>query len=134
MIEKKIVIGIVIISCAIFLFSAGYSIGYYEGVKDTTEEVLTMFEEISEQLANITSPQNTVLQNTVLEPWNASWTSRRCINNETKEYLYYTSNCSEKQINDFIKGGYYKGNYYAYTFYDDFSGCYITIQNETKNN
>ena len=123
--EKTIAVMVLAIS-AVSLFSMGYNIGYYEGVKDTTEEVITMFKEVNEQLANITSPQNIVS-----DPWwNASWELRRRINSETNEYLYYSANCSEKQINEFIRGDYYKGNHYAYTFYDDFSGCCIRIVEE----
>lgn len=101
---EKVIFAIMFLAMGSCLFSVGYSIGYYEGVKDTTEETIAMLEKINDRHANITSPQNTVF-----EPWwNASWTMRRSINSETKEYLYYTSNCSEKQINDFIKGEYYK--------------------------
>ena len=49
--------------------------------------------------------------------WNTSWSKRYRIEKISGVWIYYTENCTEEQISDFVEGN--------CSFYDDFSECYI---------
>lgn len=56
--------------------------------------------------------------------WNASWKCRINLSSGLKGHLYYSPNCTEEQINVFIKRN--------CTRYNDFSGCYMRIVDERE--
>ena len=49
--------------------------------------------------------------------WNTSWSKRYRIEKVSGIWIYYTENCTEEQISEFVKG--------SSSSYDDFSECYI---------
>lgn len=82
----------------------GYHIGYQRGVTYACDCIT-----------------NTIKEELIYDPiyddpwWDTNWT-KLIIDNNT--YIYYTEDCTENQINEFIRGN--------NTLYDDdFSGCCI---------
>jgi len=134
--EKTKLYTVLLLSLFLTTFFVGYVIGYHEAEKvygdgwkrcnDDLAECTDNYEVCVSLVAGYSTTLDDYINNSW---WDINW-MKRFRDNETEEWIYYSRNCTDEQINKFIGGSYYKGNYYAYTYYDDYDGCYITREKE----
>lgn len=106
--NKTKLYGILLLSLFLTTFFIGYSIGYQRGELFAYEWVT---DTIKKEIANYS--QETYEPIYVDPWWDANWTNL-IIDNDTQ--VYYTNNCTENQVNEFIKQNY---------TYKEFGDCYI---------
>ena len=113
-------------------FLGGYSIGYHKAEKiynDKYERCIGAIIERNDEygrcidfLEKCSNTLNECTEQLKEKDYNNSWCdtnySKRCkIEKISGVWIYYSENCTEKQISEFIEEN--------SSFYDDFSGCYI---------
>ena len=128
--------GVLLLSIFLTTLFVGYSIGYHEaeelygdgwqGCSEALVECNHGYGRCAELLGRCTEQLKEEDVNHKVELlekgydnswWNTSWSKRYRIEKISGVWIYYSENCTEGQISDFVEGN--------SSFYDDFSGCYI---------
>lgn len=106
--DKNKLYSILLLSLFLTTFFMGYHIGYQRGVEFVSEYIdNAMIEQVINYNKKIYDPVYT-------DPWwDTNWT-KTIIDNNTQ--IYYTENCTENQINEFIAQN---------STYKEFGDCFI---------